>query len=192
MNKEIRIHGRGGQGVVAMAEILAIAFFNNGKNSQAFPNFGVERSGAPIQSFVRISDEEISIREHIYEPDILIILDFSLIGRADLFSGLKKNSIIIINSELEADKIFQEINKKYKLVNGFKSSQIYSFPASKIAIDIFGKNMVNTVMLGALCNLPDLLDIDSAINAVKIKFSEKGSEIVNKNILAIKKINNLK
>ena len=110
---QIRIHGRGGQGVVAMAEILAIAFFDNGQIAQAFPHFGVERSGAPIQSFVRVSDQEISSREHVYEPDILVVLDDSLIGKADIFVGIKPKTKIIINSKDRAEKLLIEF-KKYE------------------------------------------------------------------------------
>lgn len=187
LKKEIRIHGRGGQGVVAMAEILAIAFFNDGKNSQAFPNFGVERSGAPIQSFVRVSSDEILTRQHIYNPDILIILDDSLLDLAEIFSGIKKDTQIIINSVKSIPEIFQEIKKIKKMPVGFKLNNIFVLDASKIALEIFGKNMVNTTMLGALSKIPGLLNVEGSIKAVKEKFIEKGKEIVDKNILAIKK-----
>ncbi|MDD3711538.1 MAG: 2-oxoacid:acceptor oxidoreductase family protein [Patescibacteria group bacterium] len=187
MTKEIRIHGRGGQGVVAMAEILAIAFFNDGKIAQAFPHFGVERSGAPIQSFVRVSEKEILTRQHIYNPDILIILDSSLIGRADIFSGIKKDSQIVINSPLKPAEIFFQIKNNAKLPVGFKVSNILAGDASKIALEVFGKNMVNTTMLGFLSKIPGLLNVEGGIKAVKEKFSDKGQEIIDKNILAIKK-----
>ncbi|MFA5644207.1 MAG: 2-oxoacid:acceptor oxidoreductase family protein [Patescibacteria group bacterium] len=187
INKEIRIHGRGGQGVVAMAEILAIAFFNDGKIVQAFPHFGVERSGAPIQSFVRISSQEILTREHVYNPDILIILDFSLLGKADIFSGIKGDTQIIINSNLKLDEVFREIKKVTKLPVGLETKNIFLIDATRIALEIFGKNMVNTSVLGALSKVPGLLKVESSIKAVKEKFSEKGPEIIAKNILAIKK-----
>ncbi len=187
-NKEIRIHGRGGQGVVAMAEILAIAFFNDGRIAQAFPHFGVERSGAPIQSFVRVSDKVISTRQHVSSPDVLIVLDDSLIGKADIFLGIKKTSQIIINSNKEAKEIFLEIKNIGKLPNGFKVGNIFSFDASKVALEIFGKNMVNTAMLGALTRVPGLLNMEGCFRAVKEKFSDKGQDIVAKNILAIKKM----
>lgn len=185
--QQIRIHGRGGQGVVAMAEILAIAFFNDGKIAQAFPHFGVERSGAPIQSFVRVSNQEILTREHIYNPDILIILDFSLIGKADVFSGVKNNTKIIINSSKKAEEIFSQIKNDQNNKN-IRKENIFSFDATSVALEFFGKNMVNTIMLGVLSLVPEMLKFDSAILAVKEKFSEKGADIVNKNILAMKKI----
>ncbi|MHB8903886.1 MAG: 2-oxoacid:acceptor oxidoreductase family protein, partial [Patescibacteria group bacterium] len=96
--EQIRIHGRGGQGVVTAAELIAIAAYNSGKYSQAFPNFGVERSGAPIQSYARISDSEIITHEQIYEPSVLIIQDASLIGHVNVFDGHNKNTIVIINA----------------------------------------------------------------------------------------------
>jgi pyruvate ferredoxin oxidoreductase gamma subunit len=186
---QIRIHGRGGQGVVSMAEILAIAFFNDGKQSQAFPSFGVERSGAPIQSFVRVSEDEISTREHVYNPDVLIILDFSLLGKADIFSGIKKDTKIIINSSLKEEDVVNEIKKFSKSSLKIENKNVFSFDASKIALEVFGKNMVNTVMLGFLSDRPALLKKSSVKKAIIEKFSEKGKDVVDKNILAINKIN---
>lgn len=184
-DQQIRIHGRGGQGVVAMAEMLATAFFIDGYRVQAFPSFGVERSGAPIQSFVRISSQEILTREHVYKPDLLLILDFSLIGRDDIFVGIKNSTKIIINSNLKPIEVFQKIKIATKLPDGFKSSNIIVVDATKIALNIFGKNLVNTIMLGVLTKIPDLLKITSVQQAIVEKFSDKGEEIVKKNILAI-------
>ena len=183
--QQIRIHGRGGQGVVAMAEILATAFFIDGYNVQAFPNFGVERSGAPIQSFVRISLENILTREHVYEPDILLILDFTLIGKTDIFSGIKKTTKIIINSELNSSDIVKIIKTKIKVPKEFNLKNIITVDATGIALNIFGKNIVNTAMLGSLINIPGLLKLESAKTAVIKKFSVKGDEIVKKNIEAV-------
>lgn len=186
---QIRIHGRGGQGVVAMAEIMAIAFFNDGKYAQAFPHFGVERSGAPIQSFIRVSDQEILVREHVYEPDILIILDSSLIGKVDIFSGIKNDTKIIVNSSLNSEDVFIQIKKFINLSTNFNKKNVFSFDASKVALEVFGKNIVNTAMLGVLTKIPGLLKVDSAIKAIKEKFSDKGVDVINKNILIINKIN---
>lgn len=187
---QVRIHGRGGQGVVAMAEILAIAFFNDGKVTQAFPHFGVERSGAPIQSFVRISDKEISSREHVYNPDILIILDDTLIGKTNIFEGIKSETKIVINSKLEVKKLLIEFKKFAKLPQGFNEKNIFVSDATTLALEVFGKNMVNTAMLGALTKVPGLIKKEATILAVKEKFTYKGKEIVEKNILLINKITN--
>ena len=183
--EQIRIHGRGGQGVVAMAEILAIAFFIDGYEVQAFPNFGVERSGAPIQSYVRISHKNILTREHIYEPDILLILDATLIGKANIFLGIKKTTKIIINTNLNLSELIKSIKTKTKLPTEFNFNNIITIDASSIALDIFGKNIVNTAMLGSLVNIPGLLKLESAKIAIKEKFSDKGQDIIEKNIKAV-------
>lgn len=187
---QIRIHGRGGQGVVAMAEILAIAFFNDGKVAQAFPHFGVERSGAPIQSFVRVSDKEISLREHVYNPDILIILDDSLISKANIFEGIKANTKVVINSKSDVTKLLSEFKKSSVLPKAFSEKNIFVSDATTAALEVFGKNMVNTAMLGALSKIPGVIKKESTILAVKEKFDYKGVEIVEKNILLINKITN--
>ncbi len=186
MKKEIRIHGRGGQGVVALAEILAIAFFYNGKEVQAFPHFGVERSGAPIQSFVRVSDQPILSREHVYEPDILIILDDTLLGRVDILAGIKINSKIIINSSRSSSEL-EKILKSLSTIR-IKSENIYAVPATAVALEVFGRKMVNTIVLAALTQVPGLINMKSVKQAVKEKFLEKGENVVQKNFLAMDKI----
>ncbi|MFA5420885.1 MAG: 2-oxoacid:acceptor oxidoreductase family protein [Patescibacteria group bacterium] len=190
--KEIRIHGRGGQGVVAASEILAIAFFNDGKNVQAFPNFGVERSGAPIMSFVRFSDEEILSREHVYSPDILIIQDDTLIDKVDIFFGIKNDSIILINSKDSVENIFLKLKELKKIPSGFKIENIFVADATSIALEIFGRNIVNTAMLGLLSRVPNVLKLESALKAIKEKFSDKRKDVVEKNIEAIKRVYKLK
>ncbi len=102
--KEIRIHGRGGQGAVTASEVLAIAAFHDGKYCQAFPSFGVERRGAPVEAFTRISDKPINIREHVYEPDYVIVLDPTLLANVDVARGVKDDGIIIINSNKPASE----------------------------------------------------------------------------------------
>ncbi len=175
--EQIRVHGRGGQGVVTAAELIAIAAYNSGKYSQAFPNFGVERSGAPIQSYARISDSEIITHEQIYKPTVLIIQDASLIGHVNVFDGHDKNTIIIINAA-KADY------PNLKL----KTKKIYFTPATETALEIFGKNIVNTIILGAFARYTGLISLESLEKAVKEKFKDKGEEIIKKNISAIEKI----
>lgn len=187
---EIRIHGRGGQGVVAASEILAIAFFKDGKKAQAFPHFGVERSGAPIQSFVRVSDENILSREHVYNPDILIIQDDSLILKPEILSGLKKNGLMLINSKDNRENIISKIKKTNNFFKNIDPKKVIVVDASKVALEIFKKNIVNTAILGALSKVPKLLNINSIFLAIEEKFSDKGREIVEKNILAVKQTYN--
>jgi pyruvate ferredoxin oxidoreductase gamma subunit len=173
--KQIRIHGRGGQGVVTAAELIAIAAFSDGKVSQAFPSFGVERTGAPIESFARIDDKEIKIREHVYHPDVLIILDPSLLSSVDVAAGCGENTLVIINTT--KDKKELKINLPEK--------NIYPIDATDIALKIIGKNIVNTIILGAFAKYTNLITLEGLKMAIKRKFSKKGKELINKNIKAI-------
>jgi len=173
---QIRIHGRGGQGVVTAAELIAIAAFNDGWKAQAFPSFGVERTGAPIEAFARIDDKPIRIREHVEKPNILIIQDASLIGSVDLLKGCDEHTIAIINTA----------QKKEKIKLNLPQNNIYTIDATKIALDVMGKNIVNTVILGAFAKATELVSLQGLEKAIKQKFSEKGKDLVNKNIKAIK------
>lgn len=174
--EQIRIHGRGGQGVVTAAELIALAAFYDGYEAQAFPSFGVERTGAPIQSFARVSREPIITREQIYNPTILIIQDSTLLESVNVFTGCTKDTIIIINSKKNN---WPELNKKFK--------HLHFTAATEIAMEIFGKNMVNTVILGAFAKYTGLVSLESLKKAIAEKFKEKGNGIIEKNILAITK-----
>jgi pyruvate ferredoxin oxidoreductase gamma subunit len=174
---QIRIHGRGGQGVVTAAELIAIAAFNNGYEAQAFPSFGVERTGAPIEAFARIDKNPIRTREHVYAPDALIVQDATLIETVDLAKGCHKDTIVIINSSL----------KKEDLKINFPADHVFVVDATKIALEIIGKNIVNTVILGKFAKVNDLISLDGLKKAVKQKFGSKSQALVEKNILAITK-----
>lgn len=179
---EIRIHGRGGQGVVTAAELVAMAAFYDGKESQAFPNFGVERSGAPIESYARISNKNIITREQVNTPNILIIQDDSLISDKSIFKGCDKNTMTIINTA-NPDLIDK---KNLPGKNNFFS------PATKIALDIIGKNIVNTVILGSFAKNTGLISLNSLKKAIKEKFKEKGDNVISKNIKAVSMAFNFK
>ncbi len=172
---QIRVHGRGGQGVVTASEIIAIAAFKQGKHASAFPHFGVERSGAPILSYARISNSPILTKERVYNPSILIILDYTLLQtESDIVSGVDKDTLIIINAP-----------ESYILSTKFKTAKIYLSPATEIALSVFDKNIVNTIILGALAKHSDIIKLEYLKEAIKEKFKDKGSEVVKKNILAI-------
>jgi pyruvate ferredoxin oxidoreductase gamma subunit len=174
--EQIRFHGRGGQGVVTAAELIALAGFFSGLEAQAFPNFGVERTGAPIQSYVRLSDQPIITREQIYRPTVLIIQDATLIDTADVFTGSDKNTKIIINAPANR---WPELTKRYKY--------LYFSPATKIALEIIGKNITNTVILGAFARYTKLITLEALKKAIREKFADKGPAIIEKNIAAITK-----
>lgn len=174
---QIRIHGRGGQGVVTAAELIAIAAFKDGWYSQAFPSFGVERTGAPIEAFARIDKKPIRTREHVYEPDILIVQDPSLIGTVDITNGCGENTIMIVNTA--------KTKKEIKL--GADPKHLFALDATKIALECIGRNIVNTVILGAFAKATGLVSLDALKGAIDQKFHAKGKKLVEKNIKAIEK-----
>jgi pyruvate ferredoxin oxidoreductase gamma subunit len=179
---QIRIHGRGGQGVVTAAELVAISAFNNGWEAQAFPVFGVERTGAPIEAFARLDKKPIRTREQVQEPNVLIIQDATLLSAIDVTRGCDKNTLVIINSAQ---------NKKDLKIN-LPDENIFVIDATKIAMDVIGRNIVNTVILGAFAKDTGYFSLNDLKKAVKQKFAAKGSSIINKNIDAVTKAYNLK
>lgn len=172
--KEIRFHGRGGQGVVIGAEILADAAIKEGKYAQSFPYFGAERRGAPVMAFTRINDKPIRLRCQIYEPDYVIVLDPAICQFQDVTSGLKPEGVVIVNSQLTPDKI------KDKLI---KRGKIYTIDATSIAFKIFGKAIFNTIVLGAFAAVTDEIKLQSLFEAIRDRFPEA---IAEKNAQAIK------
>jgi len=173
--KEIRIHGRGGQGAVTAAQLLAIAAFYNGKQSQAFPRFGVERRGAPVESFTRISDKPIYVRSGVYHPDVVVILDPSLIETEDVTVGLKQNGIIIINSTKDPKE----------LIKNHKNFKIFTVDATSIALKIFQKPIVNTAILGAFASATKLVELGGINKAIEEKF-ERSIKLIDINKKAVK------
>ncbi len=178
---QIRLHGRGGQGVVTGAELIALSAFDQGLYAQALPAFGVERSGAPIQAFARISPEPIIVREHIYEPDFIIIQDASLLAVTDVLFGANKKTIIIVNTSQGAKTMAAQI--KQQKIQSFipTEKQIKTIDATKIALAILGQNLMNTVILGAFAHISGLINIKSLNQAIAAKFASKGEAIISKN-----------
>jgi len=161
--KEIRIHGRGGQGGVTLAEIIARAAYKEGKwGVQAFPYFGAERRGAPVRAFARISDEPILLRSQVYSPDYVIVLDESLLNVANVTEGLKKNGVIIINTTLRPEEIDLE------------DYRIATVDATGIALElsllVAGLPVVNTAMAGAFARATGEIKIESVIESIKDKW----------------------
>lgn len=171
--KEIRIHGRGGQGVVTAAELLAVAAFEDGKYAQAFPSFGSERMGAPVQSFVRIADEKIRARNQVRHPDYLIIQDPTLIGTVDVFQGLKKEGLVIIDTEKDRKELGVEVE-----------AQIRTIPASAIALEVIGKAIQNTTLMGAFAGATGLISVEAIKRSIKERFpglvGEKNAQAVQR------------
>jgi pyruvate ferredoxin oxidoreductase gamma subunit len=171
--KEIRIHGRGGQGSVTAAELLAIAAFEDGKYSQAFPAFGVERRGAPVTAFIRLSSSPIRLRSQIDEPDYVLVQDATLVEAVNVASGIKPGGIILINSERSPRDFNLKTNAETRTID-----------ATKIALRVIGKPIVNTTLLGAFAGATMEINPESIKKAVKERFPGKMGE---KNAEAIQK-----
>ena len=158
---EVRFHGRGGQGAVTCTELVAKAAIAEGKYAQAFPSFGAERRGAPVMAFLRVSDEPIRIRQKIYEPDVVVVLDPTLLGLPSVVEGLKEDGLIIANSP----KTPQELQKEY----GFKQ-KVATVDATKIALDTLRLPITNTTMLGALVKVTQVVSMEALTEALQGRF----------------------
>jgi pyruvate ferredoxin oxidoreductase gamma subunit len=165
---QIRIHGRGGQGVVTAAEMLSIAAFAQGRHAQAFPSFGSERTGAPVVAFCRIDDREIRLREPILAPDVLIVQDPTLLHQVDVFQGLQPDGYVLINSKRSFDALgVGEIAQR------FRRERLLTVPATEIALKHLGRPLPNAVLLGGFAALAGLITLDAVAHAIRTKFSGK-------------------
>jgi pyruvate ferredoxin oxidoreductase gamma subunit len=149
---ECRIHGRGGQGAVTSAELLALTAIEEGKYAQAFPSFGPERRGAPVMAFLRVDDKPIRLREKVYEPDVVAVLDPTVMHVAKVDEGLKPDGILVLNSAKSAEDIRKEF--------GFKQ-RIAVVDATHIALETIGLPITNTVILGAMVKATGVVGKDS-------------------------------
>jgi pyruvate ferredoxin oxidoreductase gamma subunit len=165
---EVRIHGRGGQGVVTAAEMLSIAAFQEGRHAQAFPSFGSERTGAPVVAFCRIADKEIRLREPIMKPDALIIQDPTLLLQVDVFSGLKKEGFILINTK----STFEELGLE-DFVRDWPADRLCTLPATDLGLKHVGRPMPNVPLLAGFAALSSLIKLESVVMAINAKFSGK-------------------
>ena len=170
--KQVLFLGRGGQGAVTSAQVLAIAAFKDGKHSQAFPNFGVERMGAPVRSYCRIDSKEITLREQVYEANYAIILDPTLVKQLTE----KVTELIIVNSNKKPEELGIETSAKVKCVD-----------ITSIAIKAIGKPFVNIAALGAFGAITGEVTLSALDEAIKQQMGHKGT-IVEKNVLAINEV----
>jgi pyruvate ferredoxin oxidoreductase gamma subunit len=163
---EVRIHGRGGQGVVTAAEMLSLAAFNEGRYAQAFPSFGSERMGAPVVSFCRIDDHEIRVREPVMEPDALIIQDPTLLHQVDVFGGSKPEGFILINTAKSFDGLGLG-----DFVKGFRHERLLTVPAGDLAREHTGRPVANAALLGGFAALSGLVSLDAVERAIRERFA---------------------
>jgi pyruvate ferredoxin oxidoreductase gamma subunit len=163
---QVRFHGRGGQGVVTAAELLAEAAFREGRHAQAFPSFGSERMGAPVMSFCRIDDKPIRTHEPVTEPDALIIQDPTLLHQADLFAGLGREGYMLINST----KSFDELGLD-EFVKDFRRDRLLAVPASTLALTHLGRPLPGAPLLGGFAALAGVIGLDSVVAAITGRFA---------------------
>ncbi len=163
---EVRIHGRGGQGVVTAAELLSVAAFLEGRHAQAFPSFGSERTGAPVVSFCRIADRAIRTREPISVPDALIIVDATLLHQVDVFSGLKRDGWVLINTSKSFDELRIE-----ELFERFERARFQTVAATELARDLLGRPLPNAALLGGFAALTQVVGLGSVSQAIAERFS---------------------
>ena len=161
---QVRIHGRGGQGVVTAAELLSVAAFLDGAHAQAFPSFGSERTGAPVVAFCRIDDREIRVREPIMAPDALIVQDPTLLHQVDVFSGLQPGGRVLLNSTRTSSEL------------GIGDLPVICVPASDLAREHLGRPLPNAALLGAFAAVTGVVTLDSVSGAIRQRFATKPAE----------------
>jgi pyruvate ferredoxin oxidoreductase gamma subunit len=163
---QVRIHGRGGQGVVTAAELLSVAAFFENQHSQAFPIFGSERTGAPVVAFCRFSDQPIRLREPIVEPDALIVQDPTLLHQVDLFAGVGPHSYVLINTSRGLDELGIG-----DFLGTLRAERVMAVPATELAREHVGRPLPNAALLGAFAALTGALSIESVTAAIRDRFS---------------------
>jgi pyruvate ferredoxin oxidoreductase gamma subunit len=162
----VRFHGRGGQGVVTAAELLASAASRDGRYAQAFPSFSPERTGAPVMSFCRIDDKPIRTHEPVTDPDALLILDPTLLYQADLFAGLKPRGYVLVN----AAKGLADLGLA-DLAAGLDSAGLRTVPASSLAMARLGRPLPGAPMVAALAALAGVVSLDGLLAAISDRFT---------------------
>ncbi len=168
---QIRVHGRGGQGVVTATEMLSVAAFEEGRHAQAFPSFGSERTGAPVVAFCRIDNKEIRLREPIMEPDALIIQDSTLLHQIDVFAGLKQDGYVLLNSHHS----FETLGLG-DILKGRKSERFSTLHATELGLKHIGRPIPNVPLIAGFAALSGMFKLESVIMAINEKFSGKVAE----------------
>jgi len=163
---QVRIHGRGGQGVVTAAELLSYAAFLEGRHSMAFPSFGSERTGAPVMAFVRVDDKPIRVREPVMSPDGLVIGDATLLHQLDVFSGLAPDGFLLVNSARTPDDLGLG-----ELIERLLPHRVLSVPATEIALRLLGRPLPHAALLGAFAALTGVVSLAALTKAIEERFS---------------------
>lgn len=162
---EVRIHGRGGQGVVTAAGLLSEAAFEEGRSAQAFPSFGSERTGAPVVAYCRIDDRPIRVREPVMTPDAVVVQDATLVHQVDLFAGLRPDGYVLVNSTHTVEELGLG-----DLLAGRPAGRVVTLPATDLARTHVGRPVPNAVLLGGLAAMTGLVHLDSVAGAIRATF----------------------
>lgn len=165
---QVRLHGRGGQGVVTAAEMLSVAAFMEGHFAQAFPSFGSERTGAPVVAFARIDEKEIRLREPIEEPDVVLVQDPTLLEQIDVCGGLRKDGYLLINSEHNPEELGLQ-----KVMAYLPCGHVRTVPATRFAIEKLGRSLPGAAMLAGYAAMTGNLKLESVQAAYGERFSGK-------------------
>ncbi|MGA1824343.1 MAG: 2-oxoacid:acceptor oxidoreductase family protein [bacterium] len=177
---EVRWHGRGGQGTVTAAKIFAETATFKGKHVQAFPEYGPERMGAPLKAYNRLSTKPLFMHCQVHNPNIVVVVDATLIKSVDVTEGVPEDGIYLVNTNLPPARIREKMN--------LKGGTLYTVDATKIAIETLGRPIPNTPLLGALAKVTDEIDTESLIEDIKTSFGKKFSkDVIDANIEAIKR-----
>jgi len=168
---QVRIHGRGGQGVVTAAELLSVAAFEEGKYAQAFPTFGSERMGAPVVAFCRIDDRPIRLREPIVDPDALIVQDPTLVHQVDLFGGVPDTAFVLVNTTRSFDELgLADVAAR------LRPERLLTVPATELAREHLGRPVPNAALLGAFAALTEVVSLAAVAAAIRERFPAKIAE----------------
>ena len=177
---EIRWHGRGGQGVVTAGKLLAETALGTGQYFQAFPDYGPERMGAPIRAYTRLSSKPITIHSQINQPDVVLVLDPTLLGSVAVTEGLKEDGVLLVNTSMSP--------KEVREITSFSSGKVFTVDASHIAIEEMGREITNTPMLGAFAKATGLFDVQALSEQIRDWFGTKvAAEVVESNVRALKR-----
>jgi pyruvate ferredoxin oxidoreductase gamma subunit len=162
---QIRIHGRGGQGVVTAAEMLSVAAFTEGHHAQAFPSFGSERTGAPVVAFARIDNKEIRLREPVFAPDVILVQDKTLLEVADVFGGVRPDGYVLINSSESPEEMGLQ-----KLVDMLPPGHVMTVPATRFALEKIGRPLPGAAMLAGFAAMTGVLKLENVQAAYSARF----------------------
>lgn len=178
---EIRWHGRGGQGTVTAAKVLADACLSGGRHVQAFPEYGPERAGAPLRAYNRISSNELRMHCPVLKPQIVSVVDATLLDSINVAEGATENALFVINTSKDPKEIREKLNAG-------PTQKVFTVDASKIAMECIGRALPNAPMLGALCKMTGLITLDHLLEDVRKSFGKKFSQkIIDGNLEATRR-----